>query len=132
MHNSDPKEFTKTKLRYIFRRVVARIKEKPKGHFTFRKMRGTCGIWDCGDGIAIDPRKVIVPTIIHEVLHDLYPDNWEGWTLRVERKIINMISSYDIYILLNEFFKKLDVGIKKKSLPRRKKIKKQGKKQGKR
>jgi len=123
MHNSDPKEFTKTKLRYLYKRILLRIKEKPRGYFVFRKMRGACGIWEWGESIAIDPRKSIVPTIIHEVLHDLYPDNWEGWTSRVESKIINMLSSYDIYALLNEFFKKLDIGTKKDMLRKRKKVK---------
>lgn len=128
MHNSDPKKFTKSKLRYIFRRVLTRIKQKPRGYFVLRKLRGTCGICLWEKGIAIDPRKSLVPTIIHEVLHDLYPENWEGWTLRVESKIINMISSYDIYHLLNEFFKKLDIVPKKRLAPKRKRTKKRKKK----
>lgn len=128
MHNSDPKDFNKSKLRYIFRRVLTRIREKPRGYFVLRKLRGTCGICLWEKGIVIDPRKSLVPTIIHEVLHDLYPENWEGWTLRVESKIINMISSTDIYHLLNEFFKKLDIVPRKKLAPKRKRTKKRKKK----
>jgi hypothetical protein len=124
MQNTDPKNFTKTKLRYLYRKVLRRIKEKPKGYFSFKRLRGYHGICCWNEGISVDPRKELIPTLIHEVLHDLYPNNWEGWTLRVESKIINNITSYDIYILLNEFFKKLDMGAYSKPRPKKKKIKK--------
>lgn len=123
MKNSDPKELTQTQLRYYFRRIIKRIREKPRGFFKFKKMRGTCGIWEWNEPIKIDFRKPLVPTIIHEVLHDLYPENWEGWTQRVESKIVNTITDYDIYCLLKAFFEKLDITYRKKYAVKRKKRK---------
>lgn len=108
--NEDPTKLDKPKLRYLFRRVLKRIKEKPKGYFMFKKMRGTWGLYEFDDGITLDPRRDIVPTLIHEVLHDLYPHNWEGWTVRVESKIMNVLTPYDIFCLLTLFFQKLDIG----------------------
>jgi len=124
MQNIDPKAFTKNKLRYLYRKILQRIREKPKGYFTFKRLRGYHGICCWEEGISIDPRKELIPTLVHEVLHDLYPNNWEGWTLRLESKIINNITSYDIYVLLHEFFKKLDMGTYRKLKPKKKKIKK--------
>jgi hypothetical protein len=109
MINEDPTNLSKDKLRYLFRRVLKRIKEKPKGYFMFKKMRGTWGLYEFDDGITLDPRRTVIPTLIHEVLHDLYPNNWEGWTLRVESKIMNVLTPHDIYTLLIAFFQKLDI-----------------------
>lgn len=110
MINEDPSTLDNTKLRYLFRRVLKRIKEKPRGYFTFKKMRGTWGLYEFDDGIKLDPRRDIIPTLIHEVLHDLYPKNWEGWTGRVESKIMNVLTPYDIFCLLTCLFQKLDIG----------------------
>ncbi len=110
MINENPATLSRPKLRYLFRRVLKRIKEKPRGYFMFKKMRGTWGLYEFDDGITLDPRRTVIPTLIHEVLHDLYPNNWEGWTLRVESKIMNVLTPYDIYCLLTLFFQKLDMG----------------------
>jgi len=107
--NNDPKLYNRAKLRYIFRRILQRIKEKPKGYFVLKRMRGTWGLYEYDQGITLDPRRNIIPTLIHEVLHDLYPNNWEGWTLRVESKLINILAPYDIFKLLTLFFQKLDI-----------------------
>jgi hypothetical protein len=124
MVNTDPKIITKNKIRYLYRRILQRIREKPKGYFVFKKLRGCDGLccWDYG--IFIDPRKQFIPTLIHEVLHDLYPHNWEGWTMRVESKIMNNITSYDIYRLIMEFFKKIDINTYNPPPKKRKKSKK--------
>jgi len=124
MVNVDPKTYNKTKLRYLYRKVLQRIREKPRGYFIFKKMRGFCGLCCWEEGIYIDPRKNLVPTIIHEVLHDLYPNNWEGWTLRLESKIVNIITAYDIFVLLSEFFDKLDITPHTRLAARKKRVKK--------
>ena len=108
MKNQDPKDFDRKKLRYYFRRIVNKIEQLPKGHFAFKKMKGICGLCEWDEGIKIDPRRDILPTIIHEVLHDMYPNNWEGWTLRVESKIMTILSPNDCVKLLTAFCKKLD------------------------
>ena len=118
--NKDPKTFNRTQLRYIYRRIVNRIEKKPRGYFIFKKLRGSCGLYCWGEYIKIDPRRDLVPTIIHEVLHDLYPKNWEGWVSRIELKIINILTPYDIYRLLTIFFSKLDIKPHKRSIKRKK------------
>ena len=121
MLNKDPKGFSDRQLRYVFRRIISRIKQKPKGYFIIKHLRGACGLYCWGESIQIDPRKEFIPTIIHEVLHDLYPNNWEGWTARVESKIVNILKPHDIYELLNVFMKRVALGQNK--LRRRKKRK---------
>ena len=105
--NIDPKNLTNVKLRSIFEKIIIRIKEKPVGFFKFKKMRAIRGLWCAGDEILIDHRREIVPTIIHEMLHDLYEDNDENWVMRVESKISQIISTKDVHILLTEFFSKM-------------------------
>lgn len=106
--NTDPKNLDRKRLRYIFRRILKRIGEKPKGFFKFRKMRGTCGLWWHGDMIEIDYRKQLVPTIVHEVLHDLYQTNPEKWVYQVESKISQILQPRDIYKLLKAMFSNMD------------------------
>ena len=70
--NFNPKNLSDTQLRNIFKKIIARIKEKPVGFFKFKKMRAIRGLWCSGDEILIDHNREIVPTIIHEMLHDLF------------------------------------------------------------
>jgi len=107
--NMNPKEMDKKKLRYIFRRVLTRIKEKPDGFFKFRKMRGTRGLWWGGDLIEIDHRKEIIPTIVHEVLHDLYESKNEKWIRQVESKISQILKPKDIFLLMEGVFSKMNI-----------------------
>jgi len=109
MKNQDPKDFDRNKLRYLYRRIIKRIEDKPKGHFAFKKMKGLCGVCEWDEGIKIDPRRDIIPTIIHEVLHDMYPENWEGWTMRVESKIMGVLKTKDFIKLITTFCKKIDL-----------------------
>jgi hypothetical protein len=112
--NTDPKDLDKKKLRYIFRRVVQRIKQKPNGFFQFRKMRGVRGLWYYGDLIEIDHRKEIVPTIVHEVLHDLYEEKNEKWIHQVESKISQILKPYDIFVLMMAIFSRMKLRKRKK------------------
>jgi hypothetical protein len=106
--NTDPKDLDRRKLRYIFRRVLKRIQDKPNGFFKFRKMRGIRGLWCGGDMIELDYRREIVPTLIHEVLHDLYESNSEKWVYQVESKISQILKPKDVYKLLKSMFSNMD------------------------
>jgi hypothetical protein len=107
--NENPKNFDEEKLRLLLSRLIKQIKGKPEGHFKFKKMRGFCGVCEWEDGIKIDYRKPIIPTIIHEILHDMYPDNSEEWVLRLESKIVQILNSKDIYKLMSYFLSKLEL-----------------------
>jgi len=110
--NSNPKNLNATQLRTIFKKIITRIKEKPVGFFKFKKMRAIRGLWCSGDEILIDHRREIVPTIIHEMLHDLYEENEENWVMRVESKISQIIKPKDVHVLLVEFFSKMKLNKK--------------------
>jgi hypothetical protein len=105
--NTKPKDLDKNKLRYIFRRIIERIKEKEKGFFQIKKLKGYRGLWYYGDMIEIDYRKEVIPTIIHEVLHDLYENNTEKWVYQVESKISQILKTKDIINLLQAFISNL-------------------------
>ena len=105
--DTQPKDLDNKRLRYIFRRVISRINEKPNGFFQFRKMRGVRGLWYYGDSIEIDHRKEIVPTAIHEVLHDLYVNKNENWIRQVESKISQILTPKDVVTLITSVFSKV-------------------------
>lgn len=113
--NFNPKNMDVKILRHIFEEVIKKIKEKPVGFFKFKKMRGVRGLWCSGDEILIDHRREIVPTIIHEMLHDIYEENNEGWVRKVESKISQIITAEDVFVLLKEFFNKLELSRNKKN-----------------
>ena len=107
--NFDPKEMDDNFLKNIFKEIVKTIKKKPVGFFKFKKMRSIRGLWCSGDDILIDHRREIIPTIIHEMLHDIYVDNSETWVCRIESKITQTINTEDICILLNAFLEKVEI-----------------------
>lgn len=107
--NINPKYLDEEKLKIIFKEIIKRIKSKPVGFFKFKKLRATRGIWYGGEEILIDHRREVVPTIIHEMLHDIYENNNEKWVATVESKITQIISSNDVFTLLTEFFNKMDL-----------------------
>lgn len=98
--NTDPKDLDKKKLRYIFNKILERIKKKPNGFFEFSKLRGASGWWVHGDYILLDHRDKLVPTIIHEALHDLYEEKNEKWVHRVESKVVQILKPYDVFRLM--------------------------------
>jgi hypothetical protein len=57
--------------------------------------------------VEIDYRKEVIPTIIHEVLHDLYENNTEKWVYQVESKISQILKTKDIINLLQAFISNL-------------------------
>lgn len=118
--SKDPKTFNKNELRYLFRRILKRIKEKPRGYFKLLKLRGACGYCYFDSSIEIDYRKLLIPTVIHEVLHDMYPENWEGWTLRLESKLVNILTPYDVYKLMMAFFSKMEINKPKRVFKKKK------------
>ena len=52
----------------------------------------------------IDHRKEIIPTIVHEVLHDLYESKNEKWIRQVESKISQILKPKDIFLLMKGVF----------------------------
>lgn len=121
----DPKKFTRSELRYLFRRICLRIKQKPRGYFILSKLRGACGYCNFDESIQVDYRKLLVPTIIHEVIHDMYPDEWEGWVLRLESKLVNILKPADVVSLVTLFFAKMQNNKKRRTFKKKRNVKKQ-------
>jgi len=107
--NEDPKNFDKKRLLLLFKKIIKQIEKKPYGYFKFKKMRGFCGVCEWEEGIKLDYRKPVIPTLIHEILHDIYPDNKEEWVLRLESKITQVVSSKDLFNLMRCFLSKLEI-----------------------
>lgn len=63
-------------------------------------MKKNRGITDCEKGIWLDPNDRILPTIIHESLHILYPNKSEAEIYSLETKISKRISEQQMKRLL--------------------------------
>lgn len=98
--DTKPRDLDKKKLRYVFNKILERIDKKPNGFFEFSRLRGASGYWVYGDYILLDHRDKLIPTIIHETLHDLYENNNEKWIERVESKVVQILKPYDIFRLM--------------------------------
>ena len=61
-------------------------------------MRGKVGTydWNGDEEVAIDYRKDLLPTIIHEFLHKWNHDKSETWVCQEEKRIINALSFQQI------------------------------------
>lgn len=77
-----------------------------EGHrIEFKKMRNYVGelktgpYLDLNQGpalITLDHRADVISTLIHETLHRFYPAESEEWILRMEKKIMNKLTSRQV------------------------------------
>lgn len=72
--------------------------------FTIKKLHvctGYCGVdSENEDVIAVDYRKELVPTLVHETLHYFYPNYCETKVYALERKICNNLTNQQIKKIL--------------------------------
>lgn len=91
----------------LFERIIICIKVQKKGYFELRKLKGVHGWCEWEDGISLDYRKDLIPTIIHECIHLLEP-NWSEYQVAYsEKRVINTITEDNVIKLLMLFVKKL-------------------------
>ena len=73
-------------------------------HIIFKKIRKYTGTYDLDkDGeitIVLDPRWDIIATLIHEVLHYIYPDLCETEILKMESKLVRNLSDRQLKSIL--------------------------------
>ena len=62
---------------------------------------------DLVDSYVVDPRKDFISSIIHEILHLIYPYKCETYINRLERKYMNSITTKQIKHLLIKIANKL-------------------------
>jgi hypothetical protein len=67
-----------------------------------------------GDGIGLDPRRDIISTLVHEVLHDMYPDLDEPAIEGRERAMMVQLSHKQLINLLKGLSFALERGISEK------------------
>ena len=91
----------------LFQRIIICIKSQKRGFFIFKKLKGVHGWCEWEDGILLDYRKDLIPTIIHECIHLLEPDWSESQVAYSEKRVINTITEDDVIMLLMIFVKKL-------------------------
>ncbi len=91
----------------LFEKILICIKAQKKGYFVFKKLKGVHGWCEWEDGIFLDYRKDLIPTIIHECIHLLEPDWSESQVAYSEKRVINTIEEHDVVKLLMIFVKKL-------------------------
>lgn len=91
----------------LFQRIIVCIKSQKRGYFILKKLKGVHGWCEWDDGILLDYRKDLVPTIIHECIHLLEPDWSESQVAYAEKRVVNTIQEDDVIKLLMVFVKKL-------------------------
>ncbi len=91
----------------LYERVLVCIKSKERGFFTLKKLKGVHGYCEWDDGILLDYRKDLIPTIIHECIHFIEPKWSEAQVMYAESRVINTITEDDVTKLLMFFVKKL-------------------------
>lgn len=92
---------------FLYEKIIACIKSQKKGFFVFKKLKGVHGYCEWEDGILLDYRKDLIPTIIHECIHYLEPEWAESRVLYAEKRVVNIISEDEVVKLLMYFVKKI-------------------------
>ena len=100
------KRFTDKKINKLYLECLEWVKKTPPKMFNLKKSwkyQGICN-WEY---IWVDPRQEMGRTIIHEIIHFLYPDYSETQVLYLESRMINTISFLEMAHLFKIFFQKL-------------------------
>ena len=100
-------KLTKKESLELFERVINIIKKQKRGFFYFKKLKGVHGYCEWEDGIILDYRKDLVPTIIHECIHYIEPEWTEAQVMYSESRVVNSITEDDVIRLLLYFVKKI-------------------------
>jgi hypothetical protein len=87
----------------LYYKIVSLIRESEPGFFKFKKLKGAMGYCEWEDGIIIDYRRELMPTLIHECIHYIYPEWSESQVLYAEKRVINTISGAQVINILKIF-----------------------------
>lgn len=87
----------------LYKKIMSLIRKSPLGFFKLRKLKGAMGYCEWEDGITIDYRKELIPTVIHECIHFLNPSWPESRVLYTEKRVVNCINNKQILKLLKVF-----------------------------
>lgn len=87
----------------LFKNVLSLVQTSDSNFFRLKKLRGAMGYCEWENGIVIDYRRELVPTIIHECIHFLNPEWSESEVLYAEKRVINCINAKQVVGLLSAF-----------------------------
>lgn len=102
----NPMTYSQVELHSFTRKLYRFLKSD---HYVeLKKLRGFYGYILQSDSsssahIVLDPRDKLISTLIHEVLHYLYPDASETKVLEMERALINQLSERQIKNIIKRF-----------------------------
>lgn len=72
-------------------------------------MKGNDAWTDKEKDVLLHPERALLPAIIHEILHNLYPYKDEDWVEKLEKKIARRITNQqmkNLFLILAEHVKK--------------------------
>ncbi len=88
------KKFDKKEVNKYFRRLSASF--KTINYIKLQNLPGKRGLWVSQGStrfILLDPREPLLPTLIHEMCHNLFEDLCEKDILTLEYSLVNVIST---------------------------------------
>lgn len=87
----------------IYDKIINLIITADTDFFKLQKLKGVMGYCAWEDGIMLDYRRELIPTLIHECIHYMYPDWSETQVLYAEKRIINTINLVQVIKLIKCF-----------------------------
>ena len=88
-------KMTKAQADYYLRRCYAVLRDSEAvGRIRLRLMEGWAGLLEPDGTIVLDPREAVLPTVLHECLHELYDrhDYGESVILYMEKKLCELLT----------------------------------------
>lgn len=101
------KKLTKVDCNKIFKRVIRLIETSDLKFFKLKKLKGIMGYCEWENGIGLDYRRELIPTLVHECIHFLYPKWSETQVLYAEKRVINSATIKQVIKLIKVFSDKL-------------------------
>jgi hypothetical protein len=86
--------YSKKDISFVTKKLHELLKTHPSW-IVLKKLKGMCALYETEGNkvtITIDPRKDILPSLIHEALHHWYPDWPESRVEKHERLIVNALT----------------------------------------
>lgn len=69
--------------------------------------RHTAGLWESDGTITVNPIPETVDTVIHEILHDLFPNHSERAILSLTTKLRRQLSDEQLQTIYDEYRKRV-------------------------
>lgn len=91
----------------LYNKIVRLIKKSNLDFFKLKKLKGVMGYCEWENGISLDYRRELIPTLIHECIHFLNPKWSETQVLYAEKRVVNSITAVQVIKILKLFIDKL-------------------------